>query len=180
MKRIANFLKKSAAHTAIVSAGAASLLLASCASSTPTQHGAVTGGIIGAVVGGVAGDSGGDVAAGAAIGAITGAVAGRVYENEQAKYRYDPALHGGDNAEVQPLSPQPRTYSQPPANDPQPRRTYPQPRSEPEPDYPWARAADRPGHVISPHPPYNLINVEGFSRGDLAIDPTTGKVFRVP
>lgn len=36
------------------------------------------------------------------------------------------------------------------------------------------------GRVKSPYPPYNELDVTGLPAGSLAMDPTTGKVFRVP
>lgn len=36
------------------------------------------------------------------------------------------------------------------------------------------------GRVKSPYPPYNELDVSGLPTGSLAMDPTTGKVFRVP
>ncbi len=36
------------------------------------------------------------------------------------------------------------------------------------------------GRVKSPYPPYNELDVTGLRSGTLAMDPTTGKVFRVP
>jgi hypothetical protein len=36
------------------------------------------------------------------------------------------------------------------------------------------------GLVKSPYPPYNELDVTGLPTGSLAMDPTTGKVFRVP
>jgi hypothetical protein len=36
------------------------------------------------------------------------------------------------------------------------------------------------GRVKSPYPPFNELDVTGLPAGSLAMDPTTGKVFRVP
>ncbi len=46
--------------------------------------------------------------------------------------------------------------------------------------YPTASRTNNPNVVRSPYSPYNEIDVRGFSSGELAIDPTTDKVFRVP
>ena len=34
--------------------------------------------------------------------------------------------------------------------------------------------------VISPYSPYNVIDVKGFRSGQLAKDPSNGKIFRIP
>jgi hypothetical protein len=34
--------------------------------------------------------------------------------------------------------------------------------------------------VLSPYAPYNVIDVQGFRSGQLAKDPSNGKIFRVP
>lgn len=47
-------------------------------------------------------------------------------------------------------------------------------------DYPTARKTTKASEVISPYAPYNVIDVEGFSSGQLARDPSNGKIFRVP
>ena len=36
------------------------------------------------------------------------------------------------------------------------------------------------GRVKSPYAPFNELDVTGLPAGSLAMDPTTGKVFRVP
>lgn len=60
--------------------------------------------------------------------------------------------------------------------DPQPPAPQPKPRQ----DHPVAETTDTPGRVLSPYPPYNVIDVEGFKSGSLAKDPSNGKIFRVP
>ncbi|MFD0892939.1 hypothetical protein KBB96_16085 [Luteolibacter ambystomatis] len=47
-------------------------------------------------------------------------------------------------------------------------------------DYPTATKTANPGRVLSPYPPYNVINVEDIKSGKLAKDPSTGEIFRVP
>ena len=47
-------------------------------------------------------------------------------------------------------------------------------------EYPAAKRTDQPNQVISPYEPYNVIDVEGFSSGQLARDPSNKKIFRVP
>lgn len=47
-------------------------------------------------------------------------------------------------------------------------------------EHPTAERTDNPNRVISPYAPYNVIDVEGFRSGQLAKDPSNGKIFRVP
>jgi hypothetical protein len=47
-------------------------------------------------------------------------------------------------------------------------------------EYPTAEKTDNPNQVLSPYSPYNVIDVEGFRSGQLAKDPSNGKIFRVP
>ncbi len=47
-------------------------------------------------------------------------------------------------------------------------------------EYPVATPTETPNEVISPFPPYNRIDVEGFRSGQLARDPSNNKIFRVP
>ena len=47
-------------------------------------------------------------------------------------------------------------------------------------EYPEAGVTDKANVVISPYPPNNQIDITGFLPGDLARDPHTGKIFRVP
>lgn len=61
---------------------------------------------------------------------------------------------------------------------PTPPLTPPVPPAE---KYPTAERADNPNHVISPYgPDFNVIDVQGFRSGQLAKDPSNGKIFRVP
>ena len=48
--------------------------------------------------------------------------------------------------------------------------------------YPTATATDDPNKVISPYPPYNVIDISDprIPSGKLARDPTNRKIFRVP
>jgi len=46
--------------------------------------------------------------------------------------------------------------------------------------YPVAERTENPNFVISPYPPFNVIDVTGFNSGQLAEDPSTNKIFRVP
>ncbi len=47
-------------------------------------------------------------------------------------------------------------------------------------EYPTARKTANANEVISPYEPYNIIDVEGFSSGQLARDPSNQKIFRIP
>ena len=49
-----------------------------------------------------------------------------------------------------------------------------------ESDYPFGSIGSEPGRVKSPYPPYNELDVTGLGTGQLAIDPTTDQIFRVP
>ena len=134
------------------------LILASCQS--PTQTGILAGATGGAIIGGVADDSAGGAAIGAVLGGLAGGLAGRYVEYRAERYR--PPRQ----------SPPPSGYEQAQVTPEAPRQTTP--------NYPTARPSNQPGRVFSPHSPHNLINTEGFRSGDLAIDPTTNKVFRIP
>jgi hypothetical protein len=82
-----------------------------------------------------------------------------------------------------------RPYGQNPRPEPQPRpdgyqddNFTPRP-PDPEPvrgEYPLARRTDNPNQVISPFDPFNVIDVTGFSSGQLARDPSNQKIFRIP
>jgi len=47
-------------------------------------------------------------------------------------------------------------------------------------DYPVASFTNKNGIVRSPYAPNGEVDVRGFEPGELAIDPTSGKIFRVP
>jgi len=67
----------------------------------------------------------------------------------------------------------------PPDYDPNPDRP-PVERPPTRDEYPVAEKTDNPNQVLSPYAPYNVIDVEGFRSGQLAEDPSNGKIFRVP
>ncbi|MBG7607038.1 MAG: hypothetical protein IZT59_03275 [Verrucomicrobia bacterium] len=54
------------------------------------------------------------------------------------------------------------------------------PRQPTRDQYPVAERTDNRDRVISPYSPYNVIDVEGFRSGQLAKDPSNGKIFRIP
>jgi len=134
------------------------LLVVSC--SPHQQRGAAYGALGGAAIGAVAGDDRRDVIRGAAIGAAVGtgiAAATEPTSPGQPDNRY--GNEGG--------------YDQAPA--PAPARQPSGPGS-----YPYAEKTSNADQVISPYPPYNVIDVAGFRSGQLARDPSNQKIFRIP
>jgi hypothetical protein len=135
---------------------AAVVLLGQC---TPyQQQSAMIGGIAGGAIGALVGDDGDDVLRGAAAGAAAGTAAAAIHE--------DSARRRGSA---------PGSYGNPPPTGGTPGQAPPSAS-----DYPVARRTDNPNYVIIPYEPYNVIDVSGFRSGDLARDPGTGKIFRVP
>jgi len=138
-------------------------LLNSC-----TQYqaqGAGIGALGGAAVGALAGNDRRDVARGAVIGAALGTGITAAQENAQRRATppdgyYDNGTYRGDYRD---------DYRQEPPQ-----------RSAPRQDYPYAERTGNPNRVISPYSPYNVIDVDGFRSGQLAKDPSNGKIFRVP
>lgn len=106
----------------------------------------------------------------------------------------DSGAYGGETGRYEQLSGEtpgssaPQGESRPPAPridddfDPSPGPSTPEPQAQPQPkkEYPTARPSDTPDEVISPYEPHNKVKVDGFKSGQLARDPYTGKVFRVP
>lgn len=58
-------------------------------------------------------------------------------------------------------------------------RRYKNTGGEPTSSYPYARSSGESGVVLSPYGGHK-VDVKGFSRDELAIDPKTNKIFRVP
>lgn len=56
----------------------------------------------------------------------------------------------------------------------------PTPPPPPSGGYPYAERTSTPGLVISPYPPYNVIDASGLRSGSKAIDTSCNKVFIVP
>lgn len=125
------------------------------------QQGAAIGGLAGGALGAIAGDDHRDVLRGAALGAAAGTGIAAAAESSG---RNAPPPYGA--------APQPYGNPAPPSG------STPPPPSQP--DYPTARRTSNPDRVISPFAPYNVIDVAGFSSGDLARDPTNQQIFRVP
>lgn len=152
--------------------GMVALGLSAC---TPyQQQGAAVGGLAGAAAGAVFGDDRRDVARGAAAGAALGVGAAALREDRERRRRHyerygiPPEPHDDDRRRD-------RGDRRPPPRD-QGGSAPPPPRR----DYPSAQRTSNPDEVLSPYPPHHRINVEGFSPGQLAKDPKTGKIFRVP
>ncbi len=66
------------------------------------------------------------------------------------------------------------------SRSPQPQYDPSAPQAPSRDSYPVAERTDSPDRVISPFAPYNVIDVEGFRTGQLAKDPSNGKIFRIP
>ncbi len=130
---------------------AGALTLVSC---TPSQQQYGLGGAVaGAAVGAVAGDDTKDIVKGILVGGLGGA--GYATYKDHQNSQNGTYNTGGDaiqNAPVQQTAP----------------------------SYPTANRSDIPGVVLSPYKPYNKVRVTGFNPGQLAKDPTTGKIFVVP
>ncbi len=58
-------------------------------------------------------------------------------------------------------------------------RRYKNTGGDPASSYPYGKSTNNPDIVLSPYGGHQ-VDVRGFSRGELAIDPKTDKVFRVP
>ena len=83
--------------------------------------------------------------------------------------------------EPAPRKPRPKTS----VGSEQPKPEYPDGEEEvvrppTQDEHPVAQRTANPNHVISPYSPFNVINVEGFRSGQLAKDPSNGKIFRIP
>lgn len=66
---------------------------------------------------------------------------------------------------------------------PKPKKVEPKIAVEPLVDgkkYPVAKPSSRPGVVVSPYKPYNLVGVKNYKSGDKARDPYTKQIFLVP
>ena len=141
-------------------------MLGQLSCTTQQQSAAVIGGVAGGLLGAAFGDDHQDVVAGAAVGAGLGAGAAAIQENEARRRDYErygiPPNQGGGN-------PPPPGYQNPPP-----------PRAGADGEYPTATWTEVPNQVRSPYPPHGKIDVTGFRSGQLAKDPKTGRIFRVP
>ncbi|MFC7339569.1 hypothetical protein ACFQY0_20425 [Haloferula chungangensis] len=155
-------------------AGAGLMIPISSCSSYQQQAG-VIGGLAGAGLGAAFGDDHQDAVAGALVGAAVGAGGAALHEKSRQNPAQDTRQY--ERYGIPPDQPQPPPVRQgihepqlSPAVDPEP----------PTSSYPVARRTDHPHEVESPYPPNHRINVEGFSSGQLAKDPKSGKIFRIP
>lgn len=179
-------MKKHRTITASFNCLGSLVLLSFVTSCTPyQQQGAAIGALGGAGLGAIAGNDGGDVVTGAALGAAAGAGVSAYREDQQRRANtpnYRPPSQ--DN--------RPQSYT-PPADRPTYRPPAPSLPSTSTPartssgEYPMARPALKPGTVISPYPPYNVLNVEGAASGTrlcdpstIPIDPSTGRQYINP
>jgi len=137
---------------------AAGLAMVSC---TPMQQQWGLGGAAaGAAAGAVLGNSSEDILRGGVIGAAGGAGAAAYKEHQNGQQgAYNT---GGDSP----------TY-----NNPAPTTQAPAPVPQ---NHPTATSTSQPGIVVSPHAPYNKVDVSSFQSGQLARDPFTKQIFRIP
>ncbi|MEM7397148.1 MAG: glycine zipper 2TM domain-containing protein [Verrucomicrobiota bacterium] len=132
-----------------------------CQNMTPGEQ-ALAGAAVGGLIGSAAGHDRKDVLAGAAIGAASGLILGSVAKDQAQVYQprynrgYSGYPHGQDRYNA-------------------PRQVTPPPQ-----EYPTAYPTQTPGHVQSPHAPNNVIDVKGYRRGEVVLDPTTNRPFRIP
>ena len=131
-------------------------------SSCTSHTGRGTG--IGAAVGGGIGALASGSTEGALIGAGIGAGVGALVGNEADK-----------RAQRSPY----QSYPQQDAPYGQGDISQPSPQPDQQQSHPWGRQR-APGVATSPHPPYNDIDIRGYRRGELVVDPTTDRIFRVP
>lgn len=154
------------------------LLLNSC-----TQYqaqGAGVGALGGAAVGALAGNDSRDVARGAVIGAALGTGITAAQENARRRETPPPGYYqdGGYRDDGRDGGYRDDGYRNDGYRDDY--RQDPPARSAPRQDYPYAERTGNSNRVISPYAPYNVIDVDGFRSGQLAKDPSNGKIFRVP
>ena len=129
-----------------------------CASCTSyQQQGAGVGALGGAALGAIAGDDSGDVVRGAALGAAVGTGVAALQEDQRRRAAANDPYYRDE-----------RGYSDPGPANPRPS------------EYPVAERTRNPNQVISPYPPYNVIDVSEFRSGDKARDPSNRKIFIVP
>lgn len=146
---------------ALSTSSLALFLLASC---TPyQQQGAAVGALGGAAVGAIAGNDGGDVVRGAAIGAAAGTGV-TAYQEKQERDRNQ----SYNNTRSYTPAPTPPSH-QAPATIP----TTPTRQAPASGNYPLATAGITPNTAISPYPPYNVLNIEGYKSGQKVCDPST-------
>lgn len=166
-----------------------SLILLSAVSCTPyQQQGAAVGGLAGAGLGAIVGDDGGDILTGAALGAAAGTGVTAYQENQQAQANqsynntrtYNQAPNYNQQQNYTPPAERP-TYQTPPIKTPV---IQSQTSSG---TIPSAIPSQQANTVISPYPPYNVLDTGGAASGTklcdpstIPIDPATGKSYIDP
>lgn len=142
-------------------------LLAAVSCTPYQQQGAAIGALGGAGVGAIAGGDGSDVITGAALGAAAGAGVSAYREEQQRRNNRN--YNANPNYRPAPLTPstQRPTYQPPPPTIP----TAPARTSSGK--YPTATPSIKANTVISPYPPYNVLDTGGASSGDKLCDPST-------
>lgn len=106
---------------------------------------------------------------GAAMGGLAGGALGAVAGRDTESTITGAALGAGLGAGIAALQENQRAAADP----------YRAPAS-PINDYPYAEKTRTPGEVISPYPPFNVMDVRGLRAGSLALDPSSNRKFRVP
>ncbi len=102
------------------------------------------------------------------------------YGPRPAPYYDDERYPPRDSAYAPPSRFETEDFNERPNYRPQ-RRPEPEVQAPPNREqYPVAQRTANPNQVLSPYSPYNVIDVEGFRSGQLAKDPSNGKIFRVP
>ena len=91
---------------------------------------------------------------------------------------YGPYGERDDAYDAPPPAPMELPRESPPPREP--NVPPPNPSSAGRKEYPVAERTNNPNQVLSPYAPYNVIDVAGFKSGQLAKDPSNGKIFRVP
>ncbi len=163
-----------------------SCTLAVVVSCTPyQQQGAAIGALGGAGLGAIAGDDTGDVLTGAALGAAAGTGVAAYREEQTRRSRSRQPFNNNAAPSQQTAPPTQRPSYQPPprtANPPLPQTSRTSSGS-----YPVATPSIKPNTVISPYPPYNVLDTTGAKSGDklcdpstIPIDPATGKQYTDP
>jgi len=128
----------------------AAILLTSCSSHTAT--GTAVGAAVGGGFGALTGTTEGALI-GAGIGSGIGALVGNAADKRSQRYAQHEYGYGqGDITQA------PHQQAQ---------------------THPWGKQR-APGVATSPYPPHHDIDIRGYKRGDLVVDPTTGGTFLVP
>ena len=151
------------------------LVLLGAVSCTPyQQQGAAIGALGGAGIGAIAGNDTGDIVTGAALGGAAGAGV-TAYQEEQQR-RSNQSYNSTRSYQPAP------SYNDPPAQRPgyqrpsyqPPAPSYPQtPSRTTSGSYPTATPSIKANTVISPYPPYNVLDTTGAKSGDKLCDPST-------